>query len=136
MTDNTIKSNDTSQNQEYINITDIKNSTKKNRLDMSTFNKEYDIKKSTDHMIQKENATERLNLYNDIINSTNSDLVSQSFTKIMIGIRDTFFDIYNDLFNNQKPIIDIFFEYGRLFYVGVFIVIISVILFLCSSFEE
>lgn len=58
-----------------------------------------------------------------------------TFADIFIGIKDTCFGIYDDILNRNFSI-DMFKKNNRLFFLGIIIVVITVILFICTELSS
>lgn len=108
-------------------------STKK--FDLANFNKEFVFKKEKTQSQSKIKSEEKIKKLNKEANIIVKPLYKLSVSEIMFGVKNTWFDILDDIlaqkFDNQ-----LFVKNNRLFYIGLTIIIIVVILYIYNIFVE
>jgi len=103
------------------------------QFDINQFNKEFEkIQEERKNIIEqeKEKKLAELNKEQEKINYP----YSQSIGEIIIGIKDTFFGILKDMFNNELN--NIFIKNHRLFYIGFSLFIILFIFVIIFIFKN
>lgn len=97
------------------------------RFDISKFNREFETSKESNKLIVKLKENERL----DRINKKDNELKPYQLpvSDILINIKDTWFNILDDLLQG-KIMISILTDNNRLFYIGLTIIIVIIILYL------
>jgi hypothetical protein len=102
----------------------------KTSFDADKFNKKYDeINKNRQQLM---NAREQTILSKMNKTSFNKKLHEYTIGELAFGMKNTIFDIINDLLNLNFTI-DVFTKNNRLFYVGLFINIIVLIIYLFQN---
>ncbi|ATZ80618.1 hypothetical protein BMW23_0571 [Bodo saltans virus] len=100
-------------------------------FDLQQFNTQFDSYKKFEKKKNKEKENNKLQLLNEEANSNNS-LLDKPLFGLFIGIKDTWFSIFDDIIN-KKVSADTFFINDRLFYIGFTIVILSLLLYMMNS---
>lgn len=103
------------------------------KFDLSKFNTGFEREKKEQKELNKDKQNARLNLLNDVVN--NKPIYKQTIGEILIGIKDTWFYLIDDLLQ-QKFTLDTFTKENRLFYIGITLLIFSIILYLLNFFLE
>ena len=103
------------------------------KFDLGKFNSSFENMKKNQKEKNSQDDDNRLTLLNDIIN--NKPLYKQTAGEIIIGIKDAWFYIINDLLQ-QKFTFNTFTQGNRLFYIGLTIFIIGIMLFIFSFFTD
>jgi hypothetical protein len=107
-----------------------KENKEKSSFDIDKFNKKYDeINKNRQQLM---NAREQAILSKMNTTTFNKKLHEYTIGELAFGLKNTLFDIINDLLNFNLTS-DVFTKNNRLFYVGLFINIIVLILYLFQS---
>jgi hypothetical protein len=104
-----------------------KQNKEKSSFDIDKFNKKYDEITKTRQQLM--NAREQTILSKLNTTSFNKKLHEYTIGELAFGMKNTLFDIINDLVNLDLTI-DVFIRNNRLFYIGLFINIIVLIIYL------
>jgi len=110
------------------NTYNVMNKTKK--LDLKKFNKEFERRKEIKKKESGEKIKKRLGILNKPVRTER--IYDQSIGNILINIKNTWIGILDDLMDGNFNL-TIFTTKNRLFYIGITIVFISLILFLFSK---
>jgi hypothetical protein len=101
--------------------------------DSITFNKDFEIEKSRDKLLQTLIDEEKLRLLNERANR--KSVWQYSPYDICIGITDTWFNILDDMLH-LKFNIEIFTKEKRLFFVGITILFFGIIMYIYNFIES
>lgn len=114
---------------------DIVNANKNKNFDAQKFNKEFVFKKEEAKIQNRIKDQKKLDYLNDRANSTRPPLYKLNLSELLIGIKDTWFGILDDLlaWNINSKILT---KRNRLFFIGLTLIIFSVILYLYLFFLE
>lgn len=96
------------------------------KFDEKKFNSDFDKKKEIDKMNSKILANERLGKMNTTI--TTKPIYQYTMGEIIIGIKDTWFGILDDLLL-QRFTFDTFTKDSRLFFIGITLVIFGIVFY-------
>ena len=96
-------------------------------FDLATFNKTFNEHKDQTRKIDNELMKNKLGIM-DEKEKNNKKLYDMSVLDIMIGIKDTWFNLIDDLLSKNISI-DTFTKDNRLFYFGITILVITVALY-------
>jgi len=99
------------------------------KFDEKKFNSDFDKKKEIDKMNSKILADERLGKMNTTV--TTKPIYQYTMGEILIGIKDTWFGILDDLLL-QRFTLDTFTKDSRLFFIGITLVIIGIVFYVYS----
>jgi hypothetical protein len=101
----------------------------KNKLDvMAAFNKTFEEQKDKTKKLEGELTKNKLDIMNETANNKKK-LYDMSVLDIMIGIKDTWFNIIDDLLNKNISI-STFTKDNNLFYIGITILIITLAIYI------
>lgn len=103
------------------------------KFDINKFNSSFDKSKDDNKLINKEHDNEVLQKLNSFTDS--KPLYKNTISEIIIGIKNTWFYLLDDLLE-QKFTFDTFTKENRLFYVGITLVCIAVILYFYNFFTS
>lgn len=105
-----------------------------NKFDLAKFNKEFTIQKEKKQRESKIKSQEKINKLNKDANIEIEPLYSLSISELLFGVKNTWFDILDDIlamkFNN------IITKNNRLFYIGLTVIIVAIILYIYDFFLE
>ena len=105
----------------------------RNKFDINKFNKVFDETKEETKKYIKVNEETRLHALNqDIIDKP---LYSITISDIFIGIKNTWFYILDDLLQ-QKFTLNTFSKDNRLFYIGITLIFLGIIIYFFNFFNE
>lgn len=102
-------------------------------FDINKFNKVFDDKKEEEKKRIQEDSEARLRLLNQDV--TDKPLYRTTIPDVLIGIKNTWFYILDDLLQ-QKFTIDTFTKNSRLFYIGITLIFIGIIIYFYGFFSE
>jgi hypothetical protein len=103
------------------------------KFDINKFNTSFDKSKEDNKLTNKENDAEILQKLNSFTDS--KPLYKNTISEIIIGIKNTWFYLLDDLLE-QKFTFDTFTKENRLFYIGITLVCISIILYFYNFFTS
>lgn len=102
------------------------------------FNQDYDKMKEKKILQRKLKEKSKLNKMNQTISE--KKIHEMSILEIFIELKNTFFNILNDLiklnFNSVETFFQIFYKKNRLFYIGLFLIIVTIIIYLFIGDES
>ena len=101
------------------------------KFDINKFNNSFETTKEQKKLINKEHDNELLQKLNN--NVDNKPLYKNTMSEIIIGIKNSWFYLLDDLIE-QKFSIDTFTKDNRLFYIGITLIIIAIILYFYNVF--
>jgi len=104
-----------------------------NEFDLAKFNKEFEEKKKINNERNTELEQQRLQFMNQEIKEKKA--YNSTIQEYAIGIKDTWFGIYDDLMQKDFSI-NVFNRDDRLFYVGLTIVIIVILVYILELFTS
>ena len=102
-------------------------------FDINKFNADFELATDLSKMKSKQLDEARLNKLNE--EKKQKPIYELSVSEIIIGIKDAWFDLLDDLLQ-QRFSIDTFVRNNKLFYIGLTIVIVILILYLYDVFTE
>lgn len=116
-------------------IKQLNSKSKSKTFDTDKFNREFIYKRDKAKLQTEIKSKEKLDKLNKEANEELRPLYSLSLSEIFIGIKDTWFDILDDLLalNINSNLIT---KNNRLFYIGITIIIIAVLFYLYNFFIE
>ncbi len=103
------------------------------KFDINKFNTSFDKSKEDNKLTNKENDAEILQKLNSFTDS--KPLYKNTISEIIIGIKNTWFYLLDDLLE-QKFTFDTFTKENRLFYIGITLMCISIILYFYNFFTS
>lgn len=103
------------------------------KFDINKFNSSFDKTKNDQKLINKQRDDEILHKLNSTTDS--KPLYKSTMSDIIIGIKNTWFYLLDDLLE-QKFIFDTFTKENRLFYIGITLILISVIMYFYDYFTS
>lgn len=119
-----------------VNIKNNDNPIKQSKtFDLDKFNREFIYKREKTKLQTEIQSKERLDKLNKEANEKILPLYSLSVSEIFIGVKDTWFDILDDLLAMNINI-NLISKNNRLFYIGVTVIIIAVLFYLYNFFIE
>jgi hypothetical protein len=113
----------------------IKNAEPKKNFDLDKFNKEFVFKKERADIENKIKSQEKINRLTEAANIKEKSLYNLSVGELVIGIKDTWFGILDDLLAKRLEM-QILTQNNRLFFIGLTVVIIVTIIYLYNFFLE
>jgi hypothetical protein len=118
-----------------INSDKIKNAEPNNDFDLQKFNREFVFKKEKAAIENQINSQEKIEKLTQAANTEIKSLYDYSVSELAIGIKDSWFGILDDLLA-QKIESKTLTKNNRLFFIGLTIIFICVILYLYNFFIE
>jgi hypothetical protein len=109
------------------------NSMSKSNFDINNFNADFELSSDLSKMKSNQLDEARLNKLNE--SKPPTPLYDLSISQILIGIKDAWFDLIDDLLQ-QRFSIDTFVRNNKLFYIGLTIIIVILILYLYDVFTN
>jgi hypothetical protein len=113
----------------------IKNAEKSQKTDLVDFNKEFVFKKEQAGIQNKIKSQEKIDRLTAAANKEVKSLYSLSVAELVIGVKDTWFGILDDLLA-QKIEMKTLTKENRLFFMGLTIIFIATILYLYNFFLD
>lgn len=117
------------------NYSNIKNAAPKTKFDLDKFNREFVFKKELAVVENRIESQEKLNRLTEAANLKDKSLFNLSVAELIIGIKDTWFGILDDLLA-KKLEIQTLKKNNRLFFIGLTIVIIVTIIYIYNFFID
>ena len=106
-----------------------------NKFDLRQFNKEFIKKKEETKLDNRIKSQRKLDYLAEQANKEEKAIYDQSVWEILVGIKDTWFNILDDVLAGKIGI-ELFTKDNRLFYIGLTIIIITLILYLYNFFID
>lgn len=116
-------------------MSNIKNDEQNTHFDLNDFNKEFVFKKKEQELNNEINAREKLDFLDEKANKHKPKLYDLSILNLAIGIKNTWFGILDDLLSD-KISSKIFMRNNRLFYIGLTIILLCILLYIYNFFTE
>jgi hypothetical protein len=113
----------------------IKNAEKSTKMDLAEFNKEFVFKKEQAEIQNRIKSQEKIDRLTAAANKEIKSLYNLSIAELVIGVKDTWFGILDDLLA-QKIEIRTLTKQNRLFFIGLTIIFIATILYLYNFFLD
>jgi hypothetical protein len=113
----------------------IKNAEKSRKMDLAEFNKEFVFKKEQAEIQNRIKSQEKIDRLTAAANKEIKSLYSLSVAELVIGVKDTWFGILDDLLA-QKIEMRTLTKENRLFFMGLTIIFIATILYLYNFFLD
>jgi hypothetical protein len=113
----------------------IKNAEKSTKMDLEDFNKEFVFKKEQAEIQNKIKSQEKIDKLTAAANKDIKSLYNLSVAELVIGIKDTWFGILDDILA-QKIELQTLTKENRLFFMGLTIIFIATVLYLYNFFLE
>jgi len=105
----------------------------RNNFNEADFNQKFEESKELTKLLSKEKERQRLQDLNT--EELRKSIVELSTIEILIGIKDTWFELIDDLLQGKFNM-ETFTKDNRLFYIGVTIILIVILYFLFSIFND
>lgn len=106
---------------------------KENKFDLRQFNKEFIKKREKTKKDNKIRSQKKLDLLTQESNIENEKIQNQSIIQLVIGIKNTWFDILDDMLGGKIKLTT-FTKNNRLFYIGLTVIIIVLIFYIINFF--
>lgn len=106
------------------------------KFNLQNFNKEFIFKRDKQEAKYKIEEENILNELNEETNIHTKSLYNLSILEIALGIKNTWFDILDDILFTKNIKLIFFTKNNRLFFIGISIIFMSIILYICNSFLE
>lgn len=103
------------------------------KFDVQEFNKQFELDKEQRKLIAQEKDLQKLRQLNETI--VEKKLYENTVSDIIIGIKNSWFNLLDDLLE-QKFSISIFTRENRLFYIGITLIIMGLLIYLYNFFLE
>jgi hypothetical protein len=113
----------------------IKNAEPNTEFNLDKFNKEFVFKKEQSQIQSKIKSQEKLDRLTSAANIEKKSLYNLSIAELLIGIKNTWFGILDDLLA-QKFEIKTITKDNRLFFIGLTVILIATILYIYNFFIE
>jgi hypothetical protein len=113
----------------------IKNAEIKKDFDLDNFNKEFVFKKERAAIENRIKSQKKLDRLTKTANVPEKSLYNLSVAEFVIGIKDTWFGILDDLLA-KKIELETLTKNNRLFFIGLTIILITAILYLYNFFID
>jgi len=113
----------------------IKNTEKSKKMDLVDFNKEFVFKKEKAEIQNKIKSQDKIDRLTDAANKEKKSLYNFSIAELVIGVKNTWFGILDDLLA-QKIEMKTLTKENRLFFIGLTIIFIATILYLYNFFLD
>jgi hypothetical protein len=111
------------------------NNKKDDKFDLRQFNKDFVKKKEQSKYENIIKSQKKLDLLTAQANVEHKAIYNQSIWEILVGIKNTWFDILDDILA-KKISSQLFTKDNRLFYIGLTIIIIALLLYLYNFFID
>jgi hypothetical protein len=113
----------------------IKNAEPKSDFDLDKFNKEFVFKKELGEVQNRIQSKEKIDALTKAANKPKISLYNLSVAQIVIGIKDTWFGILDDLLAQKFNLVTLTKE-NRLFFIGLTMIFITTIIYLYNFFLD
>ncbi len=113
----------------------IKNAELSKKFDLDKFNKEFVFKKEKAVVENRIKSQEKIDLLTKEANKPMKSLYNLSVAELIIGVKDTWFGILDDLLGKKIEMKTLTKE-NRLFFIGLTIIMVATILYLYNFFLD
>ena len=116
-------------------MAEIKNAEEHKKFNLAKFNKEFVFKKEEAKIQNRIKSQEKINRLTELVNIEQKTLYSYSVSEIIIGIKDTWFGILDDILA-WKIELKTITKRNRLFFIGLTFITICAVLYSYNFFLE